>query len=163
MSNEQQPKPMTAEQMAGIADQVNEDWEADVPHHQQWYREMLRSLLAEVQRLTKERDAARFDHRHMTKHWEREGAETDHLQAENDQQRREIEVMRSFLQQTIRKLCFGEYCGGELQEAAVEAGLLVAEEFDPARHADAADVEYFEPGDKIYVFSSLLKGDRTDG
>ena len=95
MSNEQQP--MTAEQLAGIADQVNEDWEADVPHHQQWYREMLRSLLDEVQRQQGEierlkvvSEQARIDVEVIEGKIDGMYATQARLQAENDQLRQQL-------------------------------------------------------------------------
>lgn len=50
--------------------------------------------------------------------------------------------------------------GGGIQDAAEEYGLLRPEAYDPDRH-EPEDPSIFEPGDTIYVYSDLMKGDAS--
>lgn len=42
--------------------------------------------------------------------------------------------------------------GGTIQELGLEYGVLRTEKFNPSRHKNVANAEYFEPGDLVYCF-----------
>lgn len=71
------------------------------------------------------------------------------------QQETDITQLVNFARQVI-DVAFegGGLDGGEIQEMAVNCGLLNAVEYDPEKHGEVN--EYIEPGDTVYLYADIL-------
>lgn len=81
------------------------------------------------------------------------------------------EALAEFARRTIRTYAWGSYepDGGEIQDWAVELGLIREVGFDPSRHQDTEGYG-FKPGDPWLEFTSVIAGraalsntEETDG
>jgi len=67
-----------------------------------------------------------------------------------------MDPIKEFARWIIQEGCFegGTLDGGEIQDKAVELGLLVEELYDPVKHKDIEDAE---EGEGVFVFTDLMK------
>ena len=67
--------------------------------------------------------------------------------------------VKEFARWVIREGCFEGYDldGGQLQDKAVELGLLREETYDPEKHPNVSENFDAEEGDRIFVFTELVK------